>query len=245
MWFKASDAGLNEMGGPTCTGAAVSTENSVKQLVSWLERNAPAGSSWEVAHAATVLEPLQPPEAQAIERAIERRRVEFQAGRHCAHRALSSLGYPSAPILMGPDRAPIWPDGAVASISHTGRQEPLAVAIAAHSARWVGLGIDVEGRAATSSLEIQRLTTKRERCRQPVQMDRVDFTDAIFTIKEASYKALYPSIGRFLDFTDVEAKFADEDFIVSVLDPLPRDRLRTVRGRWAVVGAWTVALAWA
>src|SRR5215469_16812348 len=62
--------------------------------------------------------PLRPAEAAIVARAVEKRRAEFATGRACAHAALDAWGAPDAPLLPGPDRAPLWPDGFVGSISH-------------------------------------------------------------------------------------------------------------------------------
>ena len=51
-------------------------------------------------------------------RAVPQRRREFFAGRLAAHRAMEALGHLPEPVPMGQDRAPVWPQGLVGSISH-------------------------------------------------------------------------------------------------------------------------------
>src|SRR5437667_3257012 len=56
-----------------------------------------------------------------IEQAVPKRRLEFAAGRQCAHEALRVLapldGH--SPIGIALDRSPVWPPGFVGSIAHT------------------------------------------------------------------------------------------------------------------------------
>src|SRR6202165_5059978 len=78
---------------------------------------------------------------QALRFATQKRQREFLAGRWCAEQALQRLGAGSTHVAMAADRAPIWPDGVVGSITHTGNFAAAAVAWAADIA---GLGIDSE-----------------------------------------------------------------------------------------------------
>src|SRR3979409_1002599 len=56
---------------------------------------------------------------QALRHATQKRQREFLAGRWCAEEALQCLGAGSTHVAMAKDRAPIWPDGVVGSITHT------------------------------------------------------------------------------------------------------------------------------
>ncbi|MGH8080145.1 MAG: 4'-phosphopantetheinyl transferase family protein, partial [Lysobacter sp.] len=76
-----------------------------------------------------------------LTRAVAKRRGEYLAGRICAQRALQRLGMPAGQVAIGPDREPLWPAGAMASISHAGDR---AVCIASTDPRVIGLGIDIE-----------------------------------------------------------------------------------------------------
>src|ERR1700688_5221299 len=78
---------------------------------------------------------------QALRHATQKRQREFLAGRWCAKQALQCLGAGSTHVAMAGDRAPIWPDGVVGSITHTGGFVAAAVAWAADIA---GVGIDSE-----------------------------------------------------------------------------------------------------
>src|ERR1700678_2999357 len=72
---------------------------------------------------------------------VEQRRREFATGRRCVRQALQALGARSAPIMAGANRAPIWPDGFRASLSHS-MGLCAAVAATTRSARAIGLDIE-------------------------------------------------------------------------------------------------------
>jgi 4'-phosphopantetheinyl transferase EntD len=224
--------------------STVIEEHSSKQLLEALEFMVPADVLCETVGADTKLDTLFTIEEAAIERAVSRRRWTFTAGRHCARRALTRLGYPRQPIPVGQDGVPSWPSGVTGSISHTDRSEPIAAALIASSDRYTTLGIDVEGRGATGCLDIGRIATHSEYRCQPTGMDQVAFTDSLFTIKEASYKAFYPILGRYLDFLDVEVTLQETSFRATLLNPKSGDFLQSVCGNWTVTSELTVAAAW-
>ena len=62
---------------------------------------------------------LLPPEAQAIDHAVPKRRREFTAGRTAARRACARLGVWAGALPVAADRTPVWPEGVVGSISHS------------------------------------------------------------------------------------------------------------------------------
>src|ERR1700683_3352985 len=126
-------------------------------------------------------------EALAIEAAVASRKIEFSAGRRAARRALEGAGFPGAVIPIGPDRSPIWPAGAVGSISHAAG---VAVAVAAPAALVSGLGVAVE-RSATLTEELfgQVMTPGEfDLLRRLPESDQCRYATAVFSIKEAFFK---------------------------------------------------------
>jgi hypothetical protein len=91
--------------------------------------------------------PLRPEEEVAMTRAVAKRRGEFRAGRHVAHTALGELGL-DGPLPRRDDGAPVWPHGALGSISHGGG---LCAALVLREGAVAGCGVDVED--ATGPLE--------------------------------------------------------------------------------------------
>src|SRR3979411_3554106 len=74
-----------------------------------------------------------------LRHAVESRQRELLAGRLCADFALRCLGAASTHVAMAGDRAPVWPDGVVGSITHSGG---FAAAAGAWAAGIAGLGLD-------------------------------------------------------------------------------------------------------
>lgn len=72
---------------------------------------------------------------------MPRRQQAFAAGRWCARRALQNIGCKAKVIPVGAHGQPIWPTGTCGSISHS---DDWAVALAAPSAKFRSLGVDIE-----------------------------------------------------------------------------------------------------
>jgi 4'-phosphopantetheinyl transferase EntD len=136
------------------------------------------------------------PEAeQAFARTLTASRLrEFVAGRTALHHALGDF---AAPILADDRGAPLAPAGWAASISHKGG---LAAALAARAGEG-HVGLDVE-RAAPSRVDIaRRILTPREQAACP---DRGRAVTLRFSLKEAIYKAIDPTLRRYVGFLEVE-----------------------------------------
>lgn len=141
----------------------------------------------------------------SLDKAAPKRRAEFMAGRLCARRALWLVqGKESVPSI-GQDRAPLWPEGAVGSISHS---DSWAAAVVAEQAHYLGLGLDIE--RCLSNVESQKLIpgilTAAERsrvCRLDSEQLGIMVT-LIFSLKESLFKALYPLVGLHFYFADAE-----------------------------------------
>jgi 4'-phosphopantetheinyl transferase EntD len=147
-------------------------------------------------------------EAELVARAVSKRQREFATGRMLARNALSRLGRQGIEILSGPGRDPIWPEGIRGSISHCNTRAVVAV-----SERTTSIGIDVEHRGELQPElwkmvllpdEVQRLE------REFRGADRGRMALALFSAKEAFYKAQYPWTGRFLGFEAVRVDFEPE-----------------------------------
>lgn len=147
--------------------------------------------------------PLLPAEEQMIPSAGARRQREFRAGRLCAHRALAWLGMADAPLLNGPDRAPVWPHGVSGSISHT---DTYAVAVVARASAFPLLGVDAEPDEPVEPETWPLLCTPRElrHIHAAPSAEQGRLVRLLFSAKECAYKAQYPHTRAFLDFRDVE-----------------------------------------
>jgi enterobactin synthetase component D len=148
---------------------------------------------------------------QALRHATPKRQIDFLAGRCCAEEALQQLGASSTHVAMAEDRAPIWPDRVVGSITHTGDFAAAAVAWAADIA---GLGIDSEQAidpAAVHDIAAVCMVDEATLFRADHGRSFCEFCALVFSAKEAVFKCLFPLTRKFLEFSDVRITSLDWD----------------------------------
>ncbi|WP_084354168.1 4'-phosphopantetheinyl transferase family protein [Primorskyibacter flagellatus] len=172
--------------------------------------------------------PLFAEEAEATRKMVEKRHREFAAGRAAARAAMAELSLPPVAIPMGADRAPIWPEGLCGSISHCAGA---AVAVVAPLDRAATLGIDIEDDTPLDADLWPDILTPQEvdwlMC-QP-EPTRGRHAKAIFSAKEAVYKAQYPLTGRVLGFDAVFLTPNSTEFQAEfLLDPPAVSKMITV-----------------
>ncbi len=194
------------------------------------------------------LSPLAPGEASAVgPRWVEKRRLEYQAGRHCARTALSNLGVTAHDLVADADGCPIWPEGVAGSITHTGALEGhFAAAVVTRDA--ASIGIDAELDEPLASGLLPRIMSPEEIRRQG--FDPSDGSEELrrlgtlfFSLKESVYKSQYPISRQFLGFHEVEATvdLKSSSFEARLLrdaGPLPKGT--PFRGRLHVSGGLVV-----
>jgi 4'-phosphopantetheinyl transferase EntD len=134
-------------------------------------------------------------------RAVARRRNEFAAGRSAARDAVAQLGLKPGPILAGHDRAPIWPDGLVGSITHS---RDCAMAAVARRDDAKGIGIDVEESTPLEDKLFNIICSESERAWLQTQAEPALMAKLIFSAKEAAYKCQYPLSKRLFGFEGME-----------------------------------------
>ena len=146
---------------------------------------------------------LSSAEQALVAGAVPGRKSEFATGRLLARRLLAKLGHVDFELLRDSDRVPLWPENVVGCISH--KEDLCIVAVASAHAR-AGLGLDVEPDQPVKP-GLERLV-----CR-PRERDWVESAGpseqgrrcrAIFSAKEAVYKAFFPRVRRVWSFLDVE-----------------------------------------
>lgn len=151
-------------------------------------------------------EPVLYPQEQAyLEKAIEKRRREFAAGRACAREALGRLGIAATPILRDERSAPRWPGGTVGAISHSHTWAGAAVARAGDSA---GIGLDIETMGRVSMNIARKVLTPAEadRLAGTPESHRRQYLALVFSAKEAVYKCLAALVPVPLRFQDAEIR---------------------------------------
>ncbi len=137
----------------------------------------------------------------SISRAVIKRQGEFFAGRLMARKALALLGIESHNVAIGDDRTPVWPNNISGSISHNNQ---IALCIVANKDQFNYVGCDVE-----SFITIKTQTEISDTIITPAEEylirrcplgQQVTFT-LVFSAKESLFKALYPSVKKYFDFS--------------------------------------------
>lgn len=141
------------------------------------------------------------PLSDSILKSVNKRQAEYFTGRLAARHCLDRLGFFDFNVFSGKHRNPIWPKGISASITHANNS---AICIATFSREYQYVGIDLEKviridvieKIANSIAQPQELKFLNS-----LNMDyNLAFTIA-FSSKESLFKALYPSIGKYFEFS--------------------------------------------
>ena len=172
------------------------------------------GDRIAVAHAdphAYVTSPFEV-EQRHVAHARDIRRREFFAGRACARAAMGTLGLPPMAVPVAPDRAPVWPESLVGSISHC---ETLCIAAVARADDgYRSIGLDIEPAEALPEDILDTVCTDAEMDwleRQP-DARRGLLARLIFSAKECAYKCQYPLTRQLIDFHAFEIGVHEETF---------------------------------
>ncbi|MDN3487083.1 4'-phosphopantetheinyl transferase superfamily protein [Pseudoalteromonas sp. APC 3224] len=139
-----------------------------------------------------------------LKNAVVKLQAEFFAGRYIASLALEKLrvGFESIPI--GKHRAPVWPEGVAASISHSAGKACCAVTCK-HSSEYIGVYIeqwlDVKSIQSIESI----IVTKNELIYlHQLSLDYKIALILVFSAKESLFKTIYPRVNFYFDFDAVE-----------------------------------------
>lgn len=134
-----------------------------------------------------------------LNQAVLKRQSEFLAGRYVARLALEYLNIRSFELGIGQHRQPLWPAGVAGSISHT---NTLALCVVSPSLCYLGIDSELQlapeqARAISTSIatmgEYQKITEKGMEFSLAVSL--------LFSAKESLFKAIFPRVGRYLDFS--------------------------------------------
>ena len=182
---------------------------------------------------------LYPQEEALLQKAVTSRRLEFGTARWCARRALAKLGLPATPILPGPHRAPIWPDGVAGSMTHCAGYRAAALA---HSRDVATIGIDAEPDGPLPDGIRDRIASPEEQsalAELTAAAPGTSWDKLLFSAKESTYKAWFPLAQRWLGFMDASVGInpADGTFTARLLVPGPMlagRQLTEFHGRWLI-----------
>ena len=203
---------------------------------------------------------LHPEEAALVAEMPPVRRATFVAGRlalRAAMRAAIAEEGPdesAAPILRTARGAPVLPSTVAGSVSH--KHDAALALMAPRSAVAAGesmhVGVDLEHRP--TARDLARPSIARRILTAP-ELDALSALDAnplaqrervilSFALKEAVYKAIDPTVQRYVRFTEVSLQFADDGFVsVSLLLPELTTGQIMVRAQYSLDDRWIVATA--
>lgn len=137
---------------------------------------------------------------ESLARAVPKRKAEYLAGRYLSQQALKRMGFGHTQVKSGRFREPLWPEGAVGSISHCKNFAVCAIALSQH---YNGIGIDVEEVVSSktrNAIESQVISAKEAAIMAEWPLEPgVAFT-LVFSLKEAFFKAAFPLVQRYFDF---------------------------------------------
>lgn len=167
----------------------------------------------EIAFAAAAVDsvsaPLPPAEQSYADQITNRdRRAQFAAGRSAARLALqafrSELG--TAAIPRSERGVPLWPEGIVGSISHVAT---VAAAAVGPQERYFGIGLDLEraSRMITPRIAAHICLPEEHEWAETDPDLRQQRLVALFSAKEALYKAVHPHWQVFLAFKDARLRY--------------------------------------
>jgi len=173
------------------------------------------------------------------------RKVQWIGGRLAARHAARSIGADLGPLLTDPRGAPISPKSMSVSISH---KEKLAVALVSKRVHGsIGVDYEVIGRDRS---HIAEKILQAEELKEIEGLPDAQRWGAIlvrFALKEATYKALAPRLGRYIAFDEasirnfqngqadliLNLKTGDgPEKIEALYEWMPEGLIATVRAKW-------------
>lgn len=170
-----------------------------------LRSRLPDGVVLEVGSVHNAMNELCPEEQAMVAQAVESRRFEFSSARSLAHQILNALGREKTPLLAHKDRSPAWPKGVLGSLSHS--RKHCAALIADKHPLLLGLGVDIEDQRLMKPNLFEEILTSAELDQMKAALPEDQHAThvlAIFGIKEAVFKAMWPLINHGLGFHAME-----------------------------------------
>lgn len=175
-----------------------------------------------------IYEKLTFEEPEYIRKAVTKRRAEFLAGRIAAMVALESLDAREVGVATGTHRNPIWPQGFLGSISHTSE---LALAVVAPEGSVTYVGIDHEAMIpmnVATKIAPQILNSDEMQLYHQLSIDFDQFCTIVFSAKESVFKAIYPKVERYINFSEARVTqicVEKQRFELELCSTLLRDEL--------------------
>lgn len=134
----------------------------------------------------------------------KKRQAEFAVGRFLAHKEINKKGIYVDDIAIGENRCPLWPKGIIGSISHS---DNYAVCCVLYNKECAGIGIDIEEiKNSFVCLEVLNIiaTVKEINILKNLGFSSDRSAVICFSAKESAFKAIYPFLKIYIDFSDSE-----------------------------------------
>lgn len=185
----------------------------------------------------TVLERLAEPERAHARSLRGYRQVQFAGGRLAIAAALAEIGARKQAVLSDEHGAPTFTQGITGSVSH---KADLAVALVARGN--FGVGIDLEDTDRERPGVAERVLTPAELEANLALAEHRRWVDAVlrFSTKEAVYKAVHPTVRRYVGFGEVEV-WPGKDGVDRVEALVPDVAAFTFEARHAWIGGRVLA----
>lgn len=141
-----------------------------------------------------------------FEKMLPTRKASFLAGRIAIKAAFEDIDIPAENIQVGIHKQPLWPDSIKGSISHS-KNCSIATLVQDREALNNNIGIDIQHIISGEEINNIRdlVITNEEKKYLSLSVEGWS-KDQIFTLlfsaKESFFKAIYPSIKQYLNFTD-------------------------------------------
>ncbi|MFT6733322.1 MAG: 4'-phosphopantetheinyl transferase EntD [Polaribacter sp.] len=179
----------------------------------------------------------------------EKRLNDFSAGRLSAKQALSKLAIYNYPILIGSNRAPLWPIQVVGSISHS---KNICVSAVIQNTNSKALGIDIETIKQIDN-DILLLICDETEILHLKNLEKSGYGSCnenakiIFSIKESIFKCLNPLLSCWIDFKEMQITldFNNKRYIATPnSNNLPLKDLKSISGKWHSNDYFHVSSCW-
>lgn len=164
------------------------------------------GHGIDLAELRVALEGRAPPGLpERLLNAVHERQLCHAGGRYCAELALLSLTGSHVAVPAGPTGDPLWPSGVSGSITHAGGGAWAAVCPVRRQGM---IGLDtavlVDALGLNDILAVCFTSLERARWFSSPSSEAASLATALFSAKESVFKAIYPFVRRFVDFTEFE-----------------------------------------
>jgi 4'-phosphopantetheinyl transferase EntD len=142
---------------------------------------------------------------QRVARGLDGFRAQEWVGARLAwHEAAKAFGLGPNALLSGDERQPLAPTGVSVSLTH---KRDLAIALVGHSVDGA-LGVDLEGEGRARTRIAERVLRPEELAVVQGQPEARQWLEVMvrFAVKEAIYKAVHPTLRRYVGFEEARVE---------------------------------------